>query len=300
MKKKLYVSVCFLLILMLTAASVLSASAAVYVQDGNFKYQIIDDGTVAWAGYTSETVDYVVVPRYYDRSKVVSVANFALENNDKIRTVDFMEAPDLSKIGMYAFNGCSSIESVIVPDSITTVDVSAFRGCSSLENVEFYGNNNTIPVECFYNCEALKSVRLSAYLTSIKSRAFAGCTSLEYLELPDTLNSIAANAFDRCDNITLGVWYDSYVYNFAVDNKISYILLDGVKLGDVNGDGHVNINDVTTIQRYLAELETLEGIYLHAADANQDGTVDIADATIIQMYLAEYEMEYPIGEVMTQ
>lgn len=300
MKKKIIISICFLLISVLIAASVVNASAAVYVQDGKYKYQIIDDSTVAWAGYTSDTVDDVVVPRNYDRSTVVSVANFALENNDKIRSVDFMDAPDLSKIGMYAFNGCNSLESVIVPDSITTVDVSAFRGCSSLENVEFYGNNNTIPVECFYNCEALKSVRLSAYLTSIKSRAFAGCTSLEYLELPDTLNSIAANAFDRCDNITLGVWYGSYVYNFAVDNKISYILLDGVKLGDVNGDGHVNINDVTTIQRYLAELETLEGIYLHAADANQDGTVDIADATIIQMYLAEYEMEYPIGEVMTQ
>ena len=100
--------------------------------------------------------------------------------------------------------------------------------------------------------------------------------------------------------ITLGVWYDSYVYNFAVDNKISYILLDGVKLGDVNGDGHVNINDVTTIQRYLAELETLEGIYLHAADANQDGTLDISDATTLQMYLAEYNIPYPISEIMTQ
>ena len=152
MKKKIIISVCFLLISVLIAASVVNASAAVYVQDGKYKYQIIDDSTVAWAGYTSDTVDDVVVPRNYDRSTVVSVANFALENNDKIRSVDFMDAPDLSKIGMYAFNGCSSIESVIVPDSITTVDVSAFRGCSSLENVEFYGNNNTIPVECFYNC----------------------------------------------------------------------------------------------------------------------------------------------------
>ena len=300
MKKKIIISVCFLLISVLIAASVVNASAAVYVQDGKYKYQIIDDSTVAWAGYTSDTVDDVVVPRNYDQSKVVSVANFALENNDKIRSVDFMDAPDLSKIGIYAFNGCSSIESVIVPDSITTVDVSAFRGCSSLENVEFYGNNNTIPVECFYNCEALKSVRLSAYLTSIKSRAFAGCTSLEYLELPDTLNSIAANAFDRCDNITLGVWYDSYVYNFAVDNKISYILLDGVKLGDVNGDGSVNINDVTTIQRTLAELESLEGIYLYAADTNRDTMVDISDATAVQMFLAEYDIPYSIGQVLTR
>ena len=118
--------------------------------------------------------------------------------------------------------------------------------------------------------------------------------------MPDTLNSIAANAFDSDENLTLGVWYDSYAYQYAKDNNISYVLLDGAKLGETDGDGSVNINDVTSIQRHLAELETLEGVYLHAADANQDGTVDIADATIIQMYLAEYEMKYPIGEVMTQ
>ena len=61
-----------------------------------------------------------------------------------------------------------------------------------------------------------------------------------------------------------------------------------------------NINDVTAIQRYLAELEALEGVCFEAADVNQDGTVDIADATALQRYLAEYEMEYPIGELMTQ
>ena len=79
-----------------------------------------------------------------------------------------------------------------------------------------------------------------------------------------------------------------------------HVLLDDVMLGDTDGDGYVNISDVTHIQRHLAELESLEGIYLHAADANQDGTLDISDATTLQMYLAKYDIPYPIGEVMTQ
>lgn len=282
MKKKIIISVCFLLISVLIAASVLSASAAVYVQDGNFKYQIIDDGTVAWAGYTSETVDDVVVPRYYDQSKVVSVANFALENNDKIRSVDFMEAPDLSKIGMYAFSGCSSIESVIVPNSITTVDVSAFRNCALLQNVEFYGNNNVVPVECFYECAALKNVRLSAYLTTIKSRAFAGCTSLEYLELPDTIQSISSNAFNGCDNLILGVWSNSYAQEYAIGNSMPYILLDGPKTGDVNGDGVVDIFDATEIQKFAAEKIIFTDEQFELADINKDGYVDVMDALLVQ------------------
>ena len=300
MRKKRFIATAGFLMTLVLLFSTVGASAAVYVQDGKYKYQLFTDNTVALAGYISDTVDDVTVPRYYDQSTVVSVTDYGLADNQSIRSIDFMTAPELSKIGKYAFYKCTSLETLLVPNSIQKVEISAFRECTGLEKVEFYGNDNSVPIEAFYGCSALKDVRLSARIKSIQSCAFAGCTSLEYLELTDSIVYIASNAFTDDDNLTLGVWYDSYAYNYVVENQLQYVLLDGVKLGDTDGDGYVNINDVTAIQRHLAELEHLEGIYLHAADANQDGTVDIADATIIQMYLAEYDMEYPIGEVMTQ
>ena len=78
------------------------------------------------------------------------------------------------------------------------------------------------------------------------------------------------------------------------------MLTDNVMLGDANGNDVVGVDDVSAVQRYLAELESLEGIYLHAADTNQDGVVDISDATNLQAYLAEYPVQNPIGESMTQ
>ena len=57
--------------------------------------------------------------------------------------------------------------------------------------------------------------------------------------------------------------------------------------GDVNGDGTVNINDATDIQRHLAELKTLTDSELAAADTNGDGKVNINDATHLQRFLAE-------------
>ena len=77
-------------------------------------------------------------------------------------------------------------------------------------------------------------------------------------------------------------------------------MLDGVKLGDVNGDGIVNVDDATLIQKYLAELETIEGIYLYAADSNEDTEIDVSDATAIQMYSVELHTGHPIGQVMTK
>ncbi len=71
-------------------------------------------------------------------------------------------------------------------------------------------------------------------------------------------------------------------------------------LGDANGDGYVNISDVTDIQRAVAEIDTLDDLRKKAADVNGDGVVTIDDATILQMYLAEFATDYPIGVVTAQ
>jgi hypothetical protein len=71
-------------------------------------------------------------------------------------------------------------------------------------------------------------------------------------------------------------------------------------LGDVNGDGDVNINDVTDIQKHIAHIIDLEGTALQAADTNCDDTINIIDVTTLQKYIANYDLPYPIGEAVTQ
>ena len=54
--------------------------------------------------------------------------------------------------------------------------------------------------------------------------------------------------------------------------------------GDVNGDGKVDIDDLTRLRRYIAESST---VIFPGADANGDGTVDIDDLTRLRRYVAE-------------
>ena len=54
--------------------------------------------------------------------------------------------------------------------------------------------------------------------------------------------------------------------------------------GDVNGDGLVNITDVTLLIGYLLN-ENAEGIDLDAADCNYDGTRNISDVTLLISYV---------------
>ena len=198
------------------------------------------------------------------------------------------------------FRYCTNLSSVILGNSITEIGNSAFLGCTSLRSASFLSQISSIGEYAFYN-SGLENICLSDSLQYVPDYAFANCSNLTYMSIPNTVTEISDTAFNNDSNLTLGVYYQSFAYNYAKQKSIPYVLIDGVKLGDTDGDGYVSINDVTHIQRHLAELECLEGIYLYAADVNKDGVLDISDATTLQMFLAEYEeIPYPIGEIITQ
>lgn len=59
-----------------------------------------------------------------------------------------------------------------------------------------------------------------------------------------------------------------------------------VLIGDADGDGEVNVMDVTTIQMHVAKYK-VENINLSCADVDGDGEISVIDATLVQMYIAE-------------
>ena len=64
----------------------------------------------------------------------------------------------------------------------------------------------------------------------------------------------------------------------------------GVLLGDVNGDGNVNMQDATILSRYLADWNVEPD--LAAADVNVDGKVDMQDVTLLRRYLAGWDVTF--------
>lgn len=79
----------------------------------------------------------------------------------------------------------------------------------------------------------------------------------------------------------------------TVFSSVAAVSAASYKLGDVNNDGEITIQDVTIVQRYLAEMTQLDDNAFKAADVNGDGNVDISDATTIQKYVAEIIHEFP-------
>ena len=295
--KKL-ISVVLTVVMLCTLMCTANAAGSYFLKDGF--YIGVDDGE-AYVHGADESLWDVVIPETFLDYNVTSVEALAFFEHPSIEVLSFYEAHYLTSLGDAAFARCTKLKKVHITETIQHMGTGVFEGCTALRYVRYRdGALTDVAAQSFYGCTALQTVVFENEITSIGNFAFAECSSLKRLEIPKSVTYISKTAFRNDTELTLAVWYGSCAHSYALENEIAYALLDGVKLGDTDGDGSVNINDVTAIQRHLAELETLEGIYLHAADANQDGTVDIADATIIQMYLAEYEMKYPIGEVMTQ
>ena len=67
-----------------------------------------------------------------------------------------------------------------------------------------------------------------------------------------------------------------------------WLLDGGLRMGDVNMDGYINIFDATEVQCHIASLLELTDDQMTVADVNYDGEINIFDVTQIQMYVAGY------------
>lgn len=78
---------------------------------------------------------------------------------------------------------------------------------------------------------------------------------------------------------------------FITDHFSTYILIENeVVLGDVNGDGIINIKDSALLRRYVAGWNVEQNVV--AADVDGDGIINIKDSALIRRYVAGWSVEF--------
>ena len=108
----------------------------------------------------------------------------------------------VTTIGAQAFLWCSSLTSVVIPDSVTTIGEWAFYDCSSLTSIVIGDSVTTIGVRAFYECSSLTSVVIGDSVTTIGYGAFASCYSLTSVVIGESVTTIGELAFANCSSLT--------------------------------------------------------------------------------------------------
>ena len=175
---------------------------------------------------------------------------------------------------LYSIVGVDSLDGVISDVLDYTFDTSD-DGTATL--LKYNGIDTEIAIPDMYD---------GYVVTTIVDGAFKN-SNATMIEIPDSIIAIADGVFDSL-NCTIGVYVDSYAYEYVVENELKYVLIDEetqLILGDTDGDGKVSIIDATLIQRHLAVLPNTV-FNEELADTDKDGRITILDATMIQRYLA--------------
>ncbi len=116
---------------------------------------------------------------------------------------------DTKVIGQYAFNGCSRLSSIVIPDSVTSICAFAFTGCSNLSSVVIGDSVTSIGSRAFSSCSSLTAVVIPDRVTIIGASAFTLCSSLTSLVIGDSVTNIGDDAFSQCSSLTSIVFPDS-------------------------------------------------------------------------------------------
>lgn len=144
--------------------------------------------------FADETVEALCVAKWdtnqngeLSKDEAAAVINLgSVFKNKSISSFDELQYfIGLTSIDKYAFQGCSSLASLTLSDSIKTIDVCAFDGCSGLTSIMIPYNVTTIEDNAFRNCSVLTTVSIGNSVKNIGDNAFLNCNNLTSVHIND-------------------------------------------------------------------------------------------------------------------
>lgn len=194
------------------AFSLCNSLSSIQVEENNIVF-FSENGIL----YKKNPVSLFFVPRNVQgdlemNSEITTIPSSAFQYCSGITSVTIPD--NVTTIADGAFNSCTTLTEINFSNTgkLTTIGVQAFGKCSELMLVNIPASVKTIEASAFVNCNNLTYLLLNEGLQTIGKMAFYGCESISFVELPSTLLSIGDKAFDLCENLA------------TVKNKTNFVL----------------------------------------------------------------------------
>ena len=178
----------------------------------DFEYSALDDGRVKITGYNGGA-ETVVIPDTIDGKSVTSIGRRAFEGCTNLKSITIPNS--VTEMGRRAFSGCSSLIGIAIPDSVTEIGKYAFDGCKSLTSITIPDGVTSIGDGAFYNCSSLTEIKVASEnsnYVSVNGVLYnkdkttiicypAGKKGNNY-KIPDGVTKVDSSAFIGCSSLT--------------------------------------------------------------------------------------------------
>ena len=150
-----------------------------------------------------EIKKYPAMETIYIPNTVTSIENRAFYGNKGLKAVIFEEGSQLKTIGDYAFDGCSQLTDIELPNSVISIGNYSFNHTDSLTKITISNSIISIGDYAFRYCKNLSEIIFEegSQLETVGKYAFQDCTNLERIEIPSSTTSICDNAFSGATNL---------------------------------------------------------------------------------------------------
>ena len=166
----------------------------------DLEYKLNKDGkSYSVVGIGSMPYNDVIIPKIYKGLPVISIAARAFENCSKIKTIIIPDT--VTSIGGVAFYYCTNLQYIEIPESVTYIGNYAFGYCKSLKNVILPSQMTILEEGLFSYCSNLLTVQLPKKLETIRYDAFGNCINLLTIDIPYGLTTIEYYAFRGCNSL---------------------------------------------------------------------------------------------------
>ena len=172
-----------------------------------YTYTLDDANRATITGYSGNATA-LYIPDEIDGHEVVAIGDRAFQNRTDLRTV--MIPDSVTRINIGAFSGCINLANITLSKRIEKIGENAFYNCDSLQSVEIpkclndvYARYDSIyiPNGVFNECSNLKTIIFEEGSTVIADALFRGCDGLESVTIPNTVTQIYGYAFADCRNL---------------------------------------------------------------------------------------------------